>query len=37
MSKKDYSEVAKEIEKNLANMDLDNYDEEEGIIYLFLY
>jgi hypothetical protein len=30
MDNKDYSEVAMEIEKNMANMDLDNYDDDEG-------
>lgn len=30
MDNKDYKQVASEIEKNMATMGLDKYDEEEG-------
>ena len=30
MKTKDYKEVAMEIEKNMASMDLDQYEDEEG-------
>lgn len=31
MVNKDYKDLTKEIEKNMDKMDLDKYDEEEGI------
>lgn len=32
MAGKDYTDLTKEIEKNMDKMDLDQYDEEQGTI-----